>query len=340
MDEIELLRRFRADLPGPSAGQVETARAELMKAIAHESERQSVPASRRPALRLRPAWVVAVGAAAALAIAAVLLVALASGPGGTPSAAAQALQQAASVAAAQPGQPPPQGGQYVYTKTRSAYLNLYGTWSVQVPGTREAWIAPDGSGRLRETRGEPRFLSDQQRTQWRAAGSPALGEPGVFDHPFGPRGLHYLDLSHLPTDPDALRQVIEERKVESGPPGDAETFTIIGDLLRETYASPELRAALYQVASELPGVELLGLVRDEAGREGVGVAYTDQGVRNELIFDRKTSALLGEREVLVDPGATQDLDFPAPPGTVISYASHLASGVVDSTSARAPGLTG
>ena len=27
-------------------------------------------------------------------------------------------------------------------------------------------------------------------------------------------------------------------KVEGGPPGDAETFTIIGDLLRETYAPP------------------------------------------------------------------------------------------------------
>src|SRR5919108_5016243 len=212
----------------------------------------------------------------------------------------------------------PQKGQYVYTKSREAYLQISPfrktTWSVLVPETRQIWIGPDGSGRLRQTRGRPRFLSAKDRALWRAAGSPKLGGGRTTDQVFRGKGspppgtpvvagspqdyLSYLDLTGLPTDPDALRELIEERKVEGGPPGDAETFTIIGDLLRETYAPPKLRAALYQVAAELPGVELLGTVRDEAGRKGIGVGYTDGGERHELIFDRKTSVLLGERDVL------------------------------------------
>jgi hypothetical protein len=43
-------------------------------------------------------------------------------------------------------------------------------------------------------------------------------------------------------------------KIEGGPPGPAENFTQIGDLLRETDASPALRSALYQVAETIPGV--------------------------------------------------------------------------------------
>ena len=76
------------------------------------------------------------------------------------------------------------------------------------------------------------------------------------DETFKAGELHYLDLSNLPTDQSELRTLIEERRVEGGPSGDWETFAIIGDLLRETYASPELRSALYQVAANLPGVEL------------------------------------------------------------------------------------
>ena len=103
--------------------------------------------------------------------------------------------------------------------------------------------------------------------------------------------------------PDALLQVIEDRTIVGGPPGDAETFVLIGDLLRETYASPALRAALYEVAAGLPGVELIGNVRDASGRPGVAVAYEHDGARNELIFDPETAAMLGESSVVTEAGA-------------------------------------
>jgi hypothetical protein len=349
MDEIELLRRFRADQAAPSARDVETARAALMTAIERESDRGSDLARHRRARPLHRPWAAAVVAGAtALATAAVLVITLSSGPGGTPSAAARVLHRVAAVAAGRPAQAPPRRGQYVYTKSREAYQSIHpaagGLRSVLVPEIRQIWIAPDGAGRLREVTGRPLPLSAADRSAPPAVGSPGVGRRRVSDHsyPAGAGGLSYLNLSHLPTDPDALRQLIEERKVEGGPPGDAETFTIIGDLLRETYAPPRLRAALYEIASELPGVELRGTVRDEVGREGVGVAYVDRGLRHELIFDSKTSALLGERDVVVDPAtAFADYGGHVPPvGAVVGYASYLASGVVNSTSARAHGLPG
>ncbi len=77
-------------------------------------------------------------------------------------------------------------------------------------------------------------------------------------------------------------------------------------------------------------MKLLGDVRDPVGRIGTGVAYTDhrRGTRHELIFDPGTSALLGERDILVAP---QPNGLKAAPGTVFGYAAYLESKVVDST---------
>jgi hypothetical protein len=336
MDEIELLRGFRRDLSDADPDEVETARAELMRAIDREGSLPSASAKRSRVLSLRRPGLAAVGAAAAaVAAAGVLLVALSSGPGGTPTAAARVLRHAALVAATRPNEAPPRVGQYVYTKSKGAALSLHpvagGLGGVLSPAVRQSWIGPDGSGRTREVRLPARSIAPPHRV----VGS----RPGdrILDHSYGPGQLSYLDLSHLPTDPDALRRLIEERKVEGGPPGDVETFAIISDVLRQSYAPPKLRAALYEIASGLSGVELLGKVRDPAGRQGVVVAYVQNGVRNELIFNPKTSILLGERNVLVDPGTAE---LRAPPGTVVGYSTYLASGIVNSTSARVHGLNG
>ncbi len=298
------------------------------------SERRLLNRLARLPLRQPGAATMAIGAIA-VAIAVALLVLISSGPGVAPSAAAEALRRAATVAAGRPAQAPPHSGEYVYTKSKEAFLSIHPGadytpatgWSVLVRKIRKTWIGPDGSWRLREVRGRPRFPSAADRAAWRAAGSPGLGRPGVSDHSYPAGGTRYLDLSRLPTDPVALRRLIEERKVEGAPRGHDQTFAIIGDLLRETYAPPRLRAALYEIASQLPGVKLLGRTRDAAGREGVGVAYPQNGVLHELIFDPKNAALLGEREVLVDP-AVAELRSPA--GTVIGYNAYLASRVVDS----------
>ena len=68
-----------------------------------------------------------------------------------------------------------------------------------------------------------------------------MGGPGLAvarqrtsDTSFGPNTLSDgpSNLANAPTDPTALKAAIEDRSLEGGPPGSAEDFTQIGDLLR------------------------------------------------------------------------------------------------------------
>lgn len=349
MNEIELLRELRADLPGPRAESRASARGALVARIEH-SQRRPAPAAAPAWRRSRFCLVAALAAVAALLVALPTL--MLGGDGQVQPAVGRVLRAAAAVAATQPAESPPGPGQYFYTRSREAYLTSVGfnprcqthrcdrehpweatrEWSALAPRIRQTWIAAHGAGRARVVSAKPEFLTAGQRRAWKAAGSPRLGAGGVED--FALTGQPFLDTSDLPTRPRALRKLIEARKIPlvDGPPGEAETFTLIGDMLRNTYLPPAFRAALYRVVAELPEVELLGQVKDPVGRTGIGVAFTKGRVRHELIFDPKTSALLGGREVAAYPIA--ELQVPA--GTETGSVTYLESKVVDSLGRGAP----
>lgn len=316
------------------------------------SRRESglAPAPHRPRRpRRRTAITIA---AAGLAIALAIPIALPGGvSGGADPAAAAVLHRVALRAAQQPAEPAPGPGQYLYTRSESASTFLYvvgdgTTFFFSQPSTRESWIATDGSGRIMGTSGAVSFPTEEDRTTWIAAGSPDLSENLTEDDLFDPGDLFYADYADLPIDPEELLERIEHREIIGigGPANDWGTFMIIGDLLRETSLQPRVRAALYQIAAELPGVELVGPVVDGVGRAGVAVAYTnldsDAPSRQELIFDPTTAELLGTEEVLVEdstvdvesggPGAIYGGVGPA--GTRTFATTYLVSGVVDSTS--------
>jgi len=275
----------------------------------------------------------------ALAAAAVLLVAtLVPGSPARPGpAAAATLHRLADIAAAQPAANPPGPGQYQYTESVETYQDCdldARPYCYFLPEHRQIWIGSDGSGRILETFGTPSFVTPTDRANWESHGSPSL-TTAPSDTTFGPHTLSIgpPNLASLPTDPSALAAALAAGKVEGGPRGPAEEFVQIGDLLRETDASPALRAAAYQVAATLPGVEVLGRVADHSGRIGIGVGYTNAGVRNELIFDPSTSALLGEEGVVVRPKSG------VPIGTVDDWAVYLSSGIVNSLSSTPNGAT-
>lgn len=115
----------------------------------------------------------------------------------------------------------------------------------------------------------------------------------------------------------------------------AKIFGAIGFLLGESVGPSALRPALYEVAAELPGVQLSGRVVDPVGREGVGVAYTDRqhGQRLELIFDPATTTLLGERWIVTSPKRS---GIAVPAGTVFGYTAYLESKVADSATSGTP----
>lgn len=75
-------------------------------------------------------------------------------------------------------------------------------------------------------------------------------------------------------------------------------------LHRDTYLNRETRAAVLRSVAVLPGLDYLGPVEDRAGRQGIGVAMTYQGVRFTLLFDRDTGVLLASERAV--PGFVLD----------------------------------
>ncbi len=307
MDDMDLIERFRTDVAGAGAEARASARAALVRTIDGGRIENGRGPARAPRAKLR---LVTAAVAGALALALVIPALL---PGGRePSAAAETLRGAAQMAMSQPWVPI-KPGQYVYTKTLAQWETTEGDETRLDDVVRETWIGPDGSGRIDETRGA---------IHW--------------DDTFPAGEMHFEDLSALPTDVDGLRSYVEERASHADNPLDYEMFVVIGDLLRETYAPPEVRAGLYEVAADLSGVELLGPTSDESGRVGIGVAYANAGIQHVLIFDPGTSAVLGEREVILNTtGTSSGPAGRAEPETVPgSWTVYVDSGIVDSITER------
>ena len=282
---------------------------------------------RRPVARI---VLPAAGLAAALTLAVIVL---STTRGTGPASAATALERVAAIARAQaPLALRP--GQYLYTKsintgmvmTADGPLASAGAYTVLVPHVREIWLGPDG-GRLYETAGTPRFLTERDREHWIAAGRPDLNlvaETSPSENSLSP--ARPLD---LPSNPDALYERLKHDAAGHGSGLASEMFTLVGDSLRETFATPAQRAALYEVAARIPGVEFVGRVTDPAGRGGIAVAFTNDGIRSTLIFDPQTSALLAEEEVAL---AGNRFGYSA--GMQLGYAAYVTQAVVDSKSAR------
>jgi hypothetical protein len=284
--------------------------------------------------RLVPAF----GTLAVAAAAAVAAIVLLGGTSATVDAsAARLLRQAARAAANQPTIATLGPRQYLYTKSVDAYLSTTAgtrpdgsTWeySVLLPTTREIWIAADESGWLHETGGPPTWLSDRDRQAWIADGRPDLGS-GQSDTRLnatpGGTGMQSLSLS---SDPDTLYAYLHHEAEGNGNGTYPEMFTLIGDSLRETFTTPAQRAALYEVAARLPGIELEGRTVDSAGRPAIAVGMTNGSGRSVLLFDPTTYALLGERDTVLAGNAE---GYPA--GTVVGRATYLEQQVVDSVPA-------
>ena len=299
MDEVDLVRRLAPDVAGPDAGRKHQARLALTAITARRRQRFGWVVA--------PPWRVGllagVAALVAIGFARPLLLPLAP----PDPAAAAALQEAATVAAG--AEPLEIGGGYVYTKTDALWPFMSDRFSYLRPLLRESWVAADGSGRIRETTEEPIFLSEADREAFTEGGYTVYA---IYED-FGPGGLLAADLipnlfgvRTLPTDVDELRDMLGRHAGQGQRwPIEASMFVTIGDLLRDPFTPPEARAALYEVAATLPGIELLGEQRDHAGRTGVAVALADRGLREIIIFDPATSTLLEERsELLVASGVT------------------------------------
>jgi hypothetical protein len=339
MNELDLIRSFRADVPEPTPAATGRAR---------RAWRPPARRSRRP----RPRAAAPVAGLAALGTAlALVLPAGDDGRLGSPSAsAAQVLKRAAAAqtAPARPLRP----GEFWYVRTRASWLTTTeagGPIGYIAPEIREDWIAIDGYRGFRSRSAGPiRFVGPRDRARWEAAGRPELfphDDPGrMFRHrpepgsemarrPFydGSEQVSYRELLDLPRSPSALHARLRASAdaCDCGHSVEQETFVIVGDLLRDTPIPGDLRAALLRAAAHIPGIERIERVRDVAGRMGTGVAIDSGGTRSVLIFDRRSYDLLGESEFALEGAEFAD----AEPGELVSGSAVMESGVVRSPTA-------
>jgi hypothetical protein len=241
VDEIELIRELRANFPAPRAQSRESSRAALLKRI-ENIEASSQVSGRKPRIHARRLLAAAV--CTVVLLAAISIAVLGVEGSGVQSAAAKVLQRVADVAASQLPPKTPRAGEYLFTRSKEAHLELsfrespvvgarirrrfmqvrhtHGgvkepTWWYFEPQDREMWFAANGFGWRKEISGKASFLSARQQAAWIAAGSPPLPRAGRVTtggfNKHGLAGLYFSQLSQLPTDAPILRKWIEDHKV-------------------------------------------------------------------------------------------------------------------------------
>jgi hypothetical protein len=283
----------------------------------------SPPRARR---RRRAVWVMASTAIAGAAAGTLLVAGLGAAPGSPPlvtgltsPATVALLDRIALTAARTPVMVMPGHGKYLYIKvideSRGSSTSASGTISGVCVQTIQDWAAADGSGR---------------QVASRPAATCYGYEPSyIFRKNPGPDNYIYPGARSLPTDPASLERFIESH-FQNGAVDAGATFEFAGTFL-DAGAPPPVRAALYRLIALLPGVKVLGPMTDRLGRPGIGLGFTEYGVRDVLIVDPATSAVLEREGVVVgrNPFGTENEPW-WKIGTVINYTIYVTSGVTNS----------
>lgn len=343
MDELHLLRATRNTTGTVPPAVLAAGRERLMQKAAGEEPAHDVPA---PVLHSRRPWrrsVFAVSAAAALIAALVAVdVVGADEQSGATAAAAQVLNDAAAttIAASDPVLAP---GQYLLVDTKAVYTSYASTetgeqfvWLESQNG--QLYVPADRGGEWiwnREPGEAVEFFDDASRREAERMGAESDYQGELLRAPEGqfygsPQrilGAEPLEeaIATAPRDPKGLLDLIYGNTQGAGPTPDEEAFITIADTLRTGVIPADLRAALYQAASLIPG---LTVVEEEAtldGRTGIslGMKTSRYEARKEIIIDPATGQLIGEREMLLE-----DLDG-VPAGTAIEWTA-VTTSVVDS----------
>lgn len=327
MNELDLVEKFRDDMPTADPAALNRARARMFHG----------PAARR---RARWQWgLVPAGALAAVVAGAVAINGMGShalipvpqtaqgspGSGGSPTVATDAagvLRLAAAEVRTEPVLPA-RPDQFVYVESLTAYDNVDNlekkpTYVPPKEIRRKVWMSVDGSraGLLSET-----VVKTGEKSETPLGNgvnpSPGANAPQVI-------GLSPAYLTNLPTGTKAMRDWLYQGSGSATKGNDTTAWTKIGDTLREQYVTPAEQAAMFEAAATIPGVAMVKQA-DLAGRAGIAVSRTSGKVRFDYIFDAKTYDYLGERVVVVGHLP------PYPKGAVSAFTAQLRVAIVDRT---------
>jgi len=294
--------------------------------------------ARRRRMKIGGMTAAGVGIAAAAVLLAVAV--LPDAPiGRSPSAAAAVLTQAVTAATSQPPLPALGAGQYYYqanVELQSCAMQLPdgGFVNYLEPDTHKNWVAADGTGSVQLV-ADPggHWLTAQDQARWQAAGSPT-NDCGLTSRML-PLSSDAAILA-LPTDPKVLGSLIAQGRVDDigqivpsqgqcipsqTTPGvatgadycsTARQFDLVNNLLTSPVAVNKLGAVLYQILSQLPGVELIGTRTDALGRTGTAVEDPSSG--DIIVLDPSTGTLLETQSLAM---AGKPLPSGVSPGTVV-----------------------
>ncbi len=305
MNDIELVRRFRADVPAPDPVELAVGRQRLLAAITTPAAARSMaglPRHRKRGLLRRPSILVMAGALAAL----LAVTALALSQGRAPSLyvpaqtrlASEVLNRAAAERETHK-QPRPRANQWIYATFADQELG-------QPVARSSDWLRFDGR--------QDAYLDD--------------GRVVVHDHP-APSGLpsdalrayiddptpmsSYTALASLPADPRALlRRVLTAARSDGYDPNGLPTlarlpvntparleFQFLAQLLWQDTQSGIVSggANVFRALSMLPGVTAQEPVRDAMGRSAIGLS--DDGGEFQILLSSGTYQVLGYRTVSI-----------------------------------------
>ncbi|MFI9814703.1 CU044_5270 family protein [Saccharothrix variisporea] len=280
MDDLALVRTLRDDTPLPTPADLTPARNRLLTALAEAAPTPSPLRKRR-----RRGFVVA-GAStltAAAAVAAVLTLAPVDVVTGTQPPAASAAEVLTHAAAKARSAPfvEPRPDQFVYHGATNGDYNT--GWWLSVDGTHDGAVeGPDGVTPLPGCRDGVRAVTKGGEFR-----------PGVTE-PCEPDPAYKRD---LPTTADEMLAYLDANA--SGGPGNInargkDVMELAGSLLK-----PESKAALFEAAARVEGLEVVRDTHDTTGRPAVGIEWPapvvpgDKPQKTTLYFDPTTYEFLG-----------------------------------------------
>lgn len=206
----------------------------------------------------------------------------------------------------------------------------------------EAWIGRDGKGRVSHLELTDVPLTAQDRTKWEAAGSPAMvdipnpegpDDTVVLDmSPQNPNAHYWMPsddryfgmtaarIAELPTDAKALEKALlglkghwhavskdgekeEPIRALRGRERTRALSEVAGTLLSTAPAPPAVRAAVFRLLADLPGVKAEGPATDPLGRRGMAVSLPLKTTAPLGLFTAPKQLGTYRRQFIVAPDA-------------------------------------